>query len=386
MFYKTGVFQQLLTMLLALSFIFPLAAAEKEPSEAQLNILKQRIDKLESWLGSAKGKQSQIQGELRKSEKSIGLAAQKLAALTKELKTTQAKVSDLRQQRSTLAIERKKQAAQIAEQIRAAYRIGQSEYLKILLNLEQPAELARTLRYYDYFNQARAEEIERYQNTAKQLQKTETLINEQLIKLQAARQQLSAEQQNLKNTQADRQAILVRLQRDIGNKDQQLTNLLADRKQLEELLASVGEAIADLDLPSATTPINTQKGKLPWPTSGKIVRSFGSMDQSSGTRWNGVLIRAEEGSEVRAIHYGRVVFSDWLRGFGLLLIIDHGNGYLSLYGHNQSVYRETGDWVNANEIISSVGKSGGYNQAGLYFEIRRNGKPQNPKSWMLARN
>jgi len=161
--------------------------------------------------------------------------------------------------------------------------------------------------------------------------------------------------------------------------------MLSDRQQLEDLLSSVEEAIADLDLPEATTPIKQLKGKLPWPTQGEIVRNFGSRDTSSGSRWKGVLIRAKEGNEVHAIHYGHVVFADWLRGFGLLLIIDHGNGYMSLYGHNQSIYKQTGDWVASNEVVSSVGNSGGRDNTGLYFEIRRNGKPQNPKSWILAR-
>lgn len=355
-------------------------------SETQLNTLKNRIGELEDWLSSARGQQSRLEKELRNSERNIGKIARQLHTLTKQLNNTQQRVNKLRQERISLQAESKKQAAKIATQIRAAYRIGQSEYLKVLLNLEQPAELARTLRYYDYFNKARAEQIEQYSRTVRQLEQNETQINEQLISLQRSRQQLEEQHRALKDSKQTRHAVLVRLKKEIGSKDQDLEKMLADRQRLEELLSSVEEAIADLDLPDATTPITTRKGKLPWPTNGKIVRSFGSLDQQSGSRWNGVLIRANEGSEVHAVHYGRVVFADWLRGFGLLLIVDHGNGYISLYGHNQSLYKETGDWVSSNDVIASVGNSGGNNNAGLYFEIRRNGKPQNPKNWILARN
>ncbi|MEH6358649.1 MAG: peptidoglycan DD-metalloendopeptidase family protein [Pseudomonadales bacterium] len=360
-------------------------AFSADSSEKQLDTLKHRIGKLESWLNSAKGEQSNLQKELRASERKIGHIAGKLKALTKELKSTQTRIKKLRQQRQQLLAESNKQAAQIAEQIRAAYSIGHSEYLKVLLNLEQPAELARTLRYYDYFNRARAKQIEQYAKTVRQVEENETRINEQLLSLQRARQDLEQQHQSLKHNKQQRHTVLLRLQSDISNKGQQLGEMNSDRQRLEELLSSVEEAIADLDLPEATTPIKQLKGKLPWPTQGKIVRNFGSRDTSSGSRWNGVLIGAKEGNEVHAIHYGRVVFADWLRGFGLLLIIDHGNGYMSLYGHNQSLYKQTGDWVASNEVVSSVGNSGGKDNTGLYFEIRRNGKPQNPKSWILAR-
>jgi len=373
----------LLTLCLTLQA--PLALSD-EPSEVQLNTLKNRIGKLESWLNSAKGKQDKLQKELRSSERKIGDIASQLRKLTRELQSTQGSIKKLRQQRNTLLAESKKQAAQIAEQIRAAYSIGHSEYLKVLLNLEQPAELARTLRYHDYFNRARAKKIEQHSKTVRQVEENETRINEQLLSLQHSRQQLEQQHQALQTSKENRHSVLMRLQGDIGQKGQQLDKMLANRERLEELLSSVEEAIADLDLPDATTPIKARKGKLPWPTKGRIARSFGAKDKESGTRWNGILIRAKEGNEVHAVHYGRVVFADWLRGFGLLLIIDHGNGYMSLYGHNQSIYKETGDWVSSNDVISSVGNSGGHNNAGLYFEIRRNGKPQNPKSWILARN
>lgn len=382
---RTLAFCRHALLTLCLTFHAPLVFSENT-SAAQLDTLKQRIGKLESWLNSAKGKQSELQQELRSSERKIGQTAQQLKKLTQQLQDTQSRILKLRQQRNQMLAESEKQAVQIAEQVRAAYGIGHSEYLKVLLNMEQPAELARTLRYYDYFNRARADQIEQYSQTIRQIEENEIQINEQLISQQHARQELEQQHQALTESKQKRHTVLVRLQGDIGQKGQQLDKMLADRQRLEELLSSVQEAIADLDLPDATIPISQLKGKLPWPASGKIVHSFGVKDSSSGAPWNGVLINAKEGADVHAVHYGRVVFADWLRGFGLLLILDHGNGYMSLYGHNQSIYKETGDWVNSNDVIGSVGNSGGHNDAGLYFEIRHNGKPQNPKTWILVRS
>jgi septal ring factor EnvC (AmiA/AmiB activator) len=373
----------LLSVLAILALQIPQLYAE-EASEKQLNTLKNRIGKLENWLNSAKGEQTSLQKNLRQSEQQIGRITQKLSALTNELKATQKKLDALRKERNELQAKNNQQAKKIAEQVRAAYSIGRNEYLKVLLNLEQPAELSRTLHYYDYFNRARAAQIEQYMETARLLEQNEVQTNSQVLGLQRARQALEEQQLALNKSKTQRQAALIDLQKDISKKGQQLNRMLADRERLEQLLNSVEQAIADLDLPDATTPIKSLKGKLPWPTQGKVVRSFGSQDSQTGSRWNGVLIRAKEGNQVRAVHYGRVVFADWLRGFGLLLIIDHGNSYMSLYGHNQSLFKETGDWVSSNDVISSVGNSGGQDQAGLYFEIRRNGKPENPKSWILA--
>jgi len=154
-----------------------------------------------------------------------------------------------------------------------------------------------------------------------------------------------------------------------------------DRSQLERLLDAVEQSIANLEIPSDYRPFHKLKGKLHWPTKGKISKRFGSSRSGSNLRWQGVTLTAKEGSEVNAIHHGRVVFADWFRGSGLLIIIDHGDGYMSLYGHNQSLLIEPGDWVTVGEQIATVGNSGGKKHAGLYFEIRHKGQPTDPRHW-----
>ena len=150
-------------------------------------------------------------------------------------------------------------------------------------------------------------------------------------------------------------------------------------------MEAVEETIADLALPDNAKPIAEFKGRLPWPIKGKVLRRFGSVDKASKVRWNGLLIQAPEGRDIKAVHYGRVVFADWLRGFGLLVILDHGDDYMSLYGHNQTLYVEKGDWVASGDVVASAGNSGGLEQTGLYFEIRKNGQPQNPRRWITKR-
>lgn len=361
------------------------SAEDPQATEQQLEALKTSINKLQKWLDGAKGKRSNIQSDLKKSELEIGRTAKKIKAVARDIQRAQSKLQRLQSKRKQLLAAREQQEQYMARQIRAAYGIGRQEYLKVLLNQEQPDQLARALRYYDYFNQARAGQIEKYSSTLQQLRQNEQAINQETATLQLSKQQLEQKRSALNNSKQKRQKILLRLEGSIQNKDQELTKLLANRKQLEELLEAVEQTIAELKLPETAAPINQLKGRLPWPTKGKIVRRFGTTDRLSRTRWNGMLIAASEGREVTAIHHGRVVFADWLRGFGLLIIIDHGHGYMSLYGHNQTLYRSPGDWVNPNEVIASVGNSGGQKDAGLYFEIRKNGKPQNPQQWILAR-
>ncbi len=361
------------------------AATDKKATEQQLKILKQSITDLQSWLDSAKNQQSQLQKELRQSETAIGDILGKIGSVSKNIQQSQDRLKQLESKRQQLAASKQQQEGQLAAQIRAAHRIGRQEYLKVLLNQEQPDRVARALTYYGYFNRARTQQIEAYRETLKQIQETETAIDRENQGLEQEKQQLEKKRTELTTSKHKRQQVLHQLAGNIQSKDQELAKLLADRKRLEDLLQAVEKSFSQLKMPDSTTPITQLKGHLPWPAQGKIVRHFGSKDTPSSTRWNGVLISATEGTEVTAIHHGRVVFADWLRGFGLLIIIDHGNGYMSLYGHNQTLYQETGDWVNTNQVIASVGDSGGRKNAGLYFEIRYKGQPQNPQLWILAK-
>ncbi len=354
-------------------------------TEQQLKALKKNIAELQKWLDEAKGERKEALTALRKVELEVNRSARRIRQVSADIRELKSRLQALHQRRAELLAASNQQAQLLARQVRAAHKIGKQEYLKVLLNQEQPELVARTLEYYEYFNRARTDQIETLKQVMTQLEESEKQIILENEALQLARNELEEKQDELKNIKFKRKKIVLALESNIKNKGSKLEKLLADREQLQQLLKAVEEAISELKMPDASIPIGKLKGKLPWPTKGKIVRHFGSRDVASSTRWNGLIISAPEGRDVNAIHHGRVVFANWLRGFGMLVIIDHGNGYMSLYGHNQALYKETGDWVNPSEVIASVGNSGGQENSGLYFEIRRNGNPENPQKWILAR-
>lgn len=356
------------------------AASDKE----QLQNLKNSIEEIKNWLSGAKDQQSQQQKELKQAEVEIGQVHSKLRKVSQELTQSQNNLQRLNDKQNELTQAARQQQELLAQQMRAAYRIGKQEYAKILLNQERPDKVSRTLAYYGYFNRARRQQIDEYHATHKSLEETRGQIQTQSAQLSQIKAELETTRADLNQSKQKREQVLKQLRSSIQSKDQELAKLLADRQQLEALLNQVKKRSTPIVPPPNNTPFARRKGQLSWPVQGKVVRRFGSTDNLSKTVWNGILIETQEGSAVHAVHDGRVVFADWLRGFGLLMIIDHGNGYMSLYGHNQSLNGNAGDWVNANQVIASVGNSGGRNNSGLYFEIRHQGQPQNPQSWILA--
>ena len=180
----------------------------------------------------------------------------------------------------------------------------------------------------------------------------------------------------------ERKKVVRSLKAEIKSKGQQLDGLLADEQELKSLLQALTEALSDIPAaPGDHKPFAKLKGKLKWPTSGRRLKAYGESRRIGSLRWQGVVIAGKEGQEVKAVSHGRVAYADWLRGYGLLLIIDHGDGYMTLYGHNQSLFREVGDWVEKGEVIAAVGNSGGIDNHALYFEIRKDGKPTDPIRW-----
>ncbi len=179
-----------------------------------------------------------------------------------------------------------------------------------------------------------------------------------------------------------RNQLLTRLEQEINNQEKNLSELEGSRNRIENLLMSLGELLADIpQSPSDSRPFKQQKGKLPWPASGPFLATYGEPRKQGGLKWNGVLISTAHGTPVRAVSHGRIAFADWLQGYGFITIIDHGEGYMSLYGHNETLIKQAGDWVNSGEVIATSGDSGGQPMPGVYFEIRSRGKPVNPGGW-----
>lgn len=358
----------------------PLLAARGEPAHQQrLEAVREQIRQLEGLLKRSSTERGELQERLQSIETQLGAVTRSLRDTDAGLVRGRNELKSLQARRGRLRDSLNEQRGLLAEQVRAAYAMGRQEQIKMLLNQQDPARVGRALVYYDYFNRARARQIEQVSTTLNELDQIELRITEKNVELATLRDRQLNEQEALQAGRKARRELLGRLNQEIQSTGNQLTRLQEDEQRLLRLLENLARRPAAEN--AERTAFAKLRGKLLWPTRGRIAVQFGQPRPVGKLRWQGVLIDAPEGREVRAISHGRVAFADWLRGFGLLLIIDHGDGFMSLYGHNQGLFKETGDWVDAGDVVASVGATGGQNEAGLYFEIRQGGKPVNPQRW-----
>lgn len=369
----------LLTSLTSPYLIAYQSSVEDEKAKQELVELKSRIKTLQSSLVKTQKKQSNALKNLRTTEKKIATASNILRSTLTQLKSKQRALAKLNRQQKTLEIDKQKQKQALAEQLKSAYVNGKQEYLKLLLNQQDPDELGRMLVYYDYMNKARTVQVNALQKTLNSLNNIDLEISKEIKKLNVLKRSKENETKQLLRLQSKRKELVAKLTSEVTLKSDALTELEINAQELQALIDSVRETIDSMDFSQPLNGLKNFRGKLNWPVKDNKIRNFGSKNQ--GQKSSGILISGEEGEEINAIHYGRVVYSDWLRGFGLLLIVDHGKGYLSLYGYNQALYKDVGDWVEEGEAIATLGQSGGQKVSALYFELRRNGKPINPKRW-----
>jgi len=319
-------------------------------------------------------------------ERNIGSIIQKLRHLNARLKADQKKLGELRTRAAMEQRNLKTQIQGLEQQARAAYILGRQEYVKLLLNQEEPAKLARSLTYYRYLHRARAERISGIQTTLSRVVALEHEVQEHTRELNELRQSQIQMKAQLETARERRTELLARLNHEIRDRSAEIRRLRAAEERLERLLQELKSYLPDIPpLPGREAHFGKNKGRLPLPTRGRIVAHFGEQKRIGDLKWRGIFIAGREGQDVRSVFRGRVAYADWLRGFGLLLILDHGNGYMTLYGHNQGLYKEVGDWVEAGQVVASMGSSGDAPRPGLYFEIRHNGKPRDPLRWCNVR-
>ena len=427
---------------LALSCLLsPAFADERAQTQQQLDATRQDIAELKKTLGKLQEEKAGVQKDLKATETDIGNLEKQVEALQQALKKTEGELERLETEKKKLQTARVEQQRLIAIQARSAYQNnGREEYLKLLLNQQNPEKFARTLTYYDYMSKARLEQLRTFNETLRQLASVEQQMSAQQQQLLAQRADLDSRRQALESERGKRQQVLAKLNSDMKDRDQKLQARQQDQADLAKVLKTIEETLArqareaeearkkallaqqeaekrrqqealaaaarnqarEPEAPAeppkkARTTLgpmvssdganyggafSAARGKLPWPVNGRLLARFGdARGNDARAKWDGVMISANPGTQVRAVHGGRVVFADWLRGAGLLVILDHGNGYLSLYGHNQSLLKSAGDIVKAGEAISTVGDSGGQDAAGLYFAIRQQGRPTDPSQW-----
>jgi septal ring factor EnvC (AmiA/AmiB activator) len=348
-------------------------------AQAQLQALKARI--------------AAIRDKVSQDAVESDRGAQALQAAEESVVAGRAKLADLRHERAertahragVAAAQRSREAAVadmragLAQQMRAAYIIGREEPLKMLLNQQDPARASRMFVYYSYFGRARAGVIAAIDTDIHQLADLDAQLAADERRLDALQSATTDEVAQLEAARAQRDAALVAIKADSRNSAKMLQRLQGQQAALTALLADLKRALQPFP-GDATGAFGSRRGRLAWPVGGHLAARFGQV-RAGGLKWDGMLIDTERGADVRAIYRGRVIYADWLPGLGLLTIVDHGDGYLSLYGHNDRLYKAVGDTVAAGEVIAASGDSGGSSRPQLYFEIRNGSRPVDPGPW-----
>ncbi len=398
----------LFALLAYLSFVPVILADERSNTVRQIEMAKIEVSQLEKALAALKGKQTSLLKELRKTETDIANLQKEITKLKIELTNTEHKITWLKEEQQKTEQLKQQQEKVFASQAKATYESGRQEYLKLLLNQQQPDKLSRTLVYYDYLSQARLIQLTEFKETVKQLADIEAEMNHYQQQLNDQQQKLQQQAKQLADTRQKRLQVLATINKQIKQKNDQIIEREKDQIALSKVLRTIDATLAQQasiralnnqndtttnphSLPtqqviasSATFNGNFKQaqGKLSWPVSGKLIANYGSArGDDTRSKWDGVIIAAPTGTPVKAVHSGTIVYSDWLRGVGWLIIIDHGQGYYSLYGHNQTLLKKVGNTIKAGDTIATVGNSGGSQSAALYFSIRQHGQAVNPALW-----
>ena len=364
-------------------FFFPgLSFSENAAEQEKLAKLQHKIDSIQQELEADNKAKDQAVYQLKQTEKSIARQSAQLTRIDQRLQQLATKRNTLLDQQSSLQQQITIHRTYLAKQLQSAYAMGKQEYIKLLLNQQNPSDISRMVAYYQYFNNSRVDRIADIRQDLSALNHVSEQVRSKTEELQSLKTEAEENKQLLEGNRKQRRELVAKLSAQLKNKNQALQSLLRDEQHLKSLLNQLENELEDVQL-DLTPPeeFTALKGKLPWPTQGRVTAKYGSSRQAGELKWKGVMIETKPGNAIRAIAYGRVIFADWLRGFGMLIIVDHGKGYMSLYGHNQQLHKKLGDWVQGNEIIATAGNSGGQKTSSLYFEIRHNGIPQNPGKW-----
>ncbi len=358
-----------------------LARAETAAETAtKLEQLKEQIGRLEQQIDRELGDRESLQRKLRANDREIAEISLRRKDLQLRIEALQQQAGSLQSERDRLQAEIDKSGQALIKLIREQYRQGVTPRLQLLLSDQDPVKLDRLLRYYDRLSLSMRKRVADFEAQLNQLQSTNQQLSGTEQEILSERDRLDTEQRALETARLSRVKTLARIEASLSQKQSNLAELNANVARLQKVLEEISRSIDLVSLEATSGSFVEQKGKLPWPIDGKVVQAFGSELSKDG-----IVIGSAPGETVYAVHPGRVVFSEWLRGYGLLLIIDHGNGYMTLYGQNQSLLRQTGDWVAAGDAVAVSGSSGGANSSGVYFSIRYKAKSTNPLKWLEKR-
>ncbi|SEO35583.1 Septal ring factor EnvC, activator of murein hydrolases AmiA and AmiB [Nitrosovibrio sp. Nv6] len=388
----------------ALILSHTLYAAPKDTPKVdkeELRQLRDRIQTLQKELADTEESKSEAADALRESEQAISAANRKLAALKQEQDEANDKLGQLKAQSRQVARDIEAQQSRLSKLLYRRYVDGggQKEYLGLLLNQQDPDEIARNLHYYGYLSRARVEDIDALRINLQRLDDLTSQSREKTAEIAAIQAKQAGHKKHLEQQKTGHAKLLLRISSQVDQQRREISKLKRDEDRLARLVDKIAKMLARKKsprrpgpaplsndrLPDASTqgsPFSSLKGRLSLPVRGELVNRFGSPRADGGITWKGLFIRSTTGENVKAIAGGRVVFADWLRGFGNLMIVDHGGSYMSLYGNNETIYKQVGDSVRSGDTIATVGNSGGNPDSGLYFELRHQGKPFDPLNWV----
>lgn len=370
----------------ALGLLLTAPVAAEDDKKEELEAVRDEIAGVEADLSAREQDRETLQEQLRDISLEISENQKKLRELKQQIAAQDARIKELQSQQDSASEQQQAELEALYEQLRAAYINAQPGYLQMLLNQQSPTELTRFNEYYRYFHAARREQIDAINEKLAAISEEQKALYQAQKKLDDLYQNQQATQQQLKSRTEARKQTIAQLNEKIQSQRERLSNLQQQEKALQALIESLRREAEKKPPESApvkpSQPFASQTGELRWPVKGRIIADYGSSRNVGKLSWRGILIQSEVGQDVQATAGGNIVFSDWMRGFGLLLIIDHGDGYMTLYGNNDSLLKSTGEPVQAGEVIARSGNQGVKQTAGVYFEIRHQGQPADPKKWL----
>ena len=387
-------------LVLALCTLTLVNAAYASKQEELAN-LRKRIAAMQRDMDKTSESKSEVADALRESERAISNSNRKLAELAAQQALVDQKISQLQGQQQKLSVDMAEQQMLLGKLLYQQYLGGEQEYLKLLLDNQDPNQMARDLLYYQYIARSRASWLTNLRDNLASLNTISVATREQRKELASLRTQQTAQKSTLEKEQQARKRLLAKISLQLHQQRREFTHLQRNENRLSQLVARIAKMLAQSrskpkskslfrndDLPDNRfdgNPFEQLKGQLTLPVRGEITNRFGSLRPDSTVHWSGLFIKSPGGQAIKAIASGQVVFADWLRGFGNLLIIDHGNGYMSLYGYNETLYKQVGDVLRGGDTIATVGNSGGNEDFGLYFELRHQSQPLDPMKWVTTK-
>lgn len=354
------------------------AANDAATTAAALEQTVEELNALEQWFSEAEKTRADLQKQIRNFDRDIAALNSQISAGESKSELQQQEIDATRAQISELSQKVEVQSKSITAHLQAAYRLNGDSFVKSLLQSQSPAEVDRMIRYHGYFSAQRIDIVDQYAATLSALEDAEQALTEQSQRQQRQTNLLRSQQEKLADRRKKRETTIADLQKQSADKELTRTQLRADSERLQQLLQELRGRVGTLD----GSGFVAAKGSLMRPVRGKQRNAFGSKRAAGRLTWHGININAKVGTPVMAVYQGRVVFADWLRGFGLMVIVDHGSGYMTLYGNADTLLKEPGDWVEGGEPVARAGNSGGQQQSGIYFEVRDQGEARDPAVWL----